>query len=263
MNLPTPIQLLSDPASIIGIGIFLVLMIAEELFPGRPLTKIKYWKLIGMVLFLINFFLSSYLPLIWNETLTQYQLMDLSFLGDLGGGIVALLIFEFGVYIWHLSMHKSNFLWRIFHQMHHSAERVDTYGAFFFSPMDMLGFTFLTSLAMVVVGGFTAQATTYAIYGSTFLAVIQHTNIKTPRWMGYIFQRPESHSVHHQKGVHAFNYSDLPLFDLIFGTFNNPREFAAETGFYPGASARIGEMFLFKDINRANEELNKNNTSQT
>jgi sterol desaturase/sphingolipid hydroxylase (fatty acid hydroxylase superfamily) len=146
-------------------------------------------------------------------------------------------------------MHKSNLLWKVFHQLHHSAERVDVYGTFFFSPMDMIGFTFLTSLALVVVGGFTTEATIYAIYGATFLAVIQHTNIKTPQWMGYIFQRPESHSIHHAKGVHAFNYSDLPLFDIILGTFNNPREFASATGFYTGASSRIVDMLLFRDIN--------------
>ncbi len=253
MNLPSPLQILMDPASIIVISIFVVLMIAEELFPGRPLPKIKYWKAKGIFSFVFYFFLSSYLPLLWNETLSQFQLFDMSFLGDLGGAIIALLIYEFGVYFWHRSMHKSSILWRIFHQMHHSAERVDSYGAFFFSPMDMIGFTFLTSLALVVAGGFTVQATIYAIYGATFLAVIQHANIKTPRWMGYIFQRPESHSLHHAKGVHAYNYSDLPLFDIILGTFNNPKEFVNETGFYTGASSRIGDMLLFKNINRAQE----------
>lgn len=253
MNLPSPFQILMDPASIIVISIFLVLMIAEELFPGRPLPKIKYWKAKGIFSFVFYFFLSSYLPLIWNETLSQFQLFDMSFLGDFGGAIAALLIYELGVYFWHRSMHKSSLLWRIFHQMHHSAERVDSYGAFFFSPMDMIGFTLLTSLALVVAGGFTVQATIYAIYGATFLAVIQHANIKTPRWMGYIFQRPESHSVHHAKGVHAYNYSDLPLFDIILGTFNNPKEFVNESGFYTGASSRIGDMLLFKNINRAQE----------
>ena len=37
-------------------------------------------------------------------------------------------------------------------------------------------------------------------------------NVRTPQWLGYLVQRPESHSVHHQRGVHAYNYSDLPLF---------------------------------------------------
>lgn len=253
MNLPNPIQILMDPASIVVISIFLILMVAEELFPGRPLPKIKNWRLKGIAAFIIYFYVSTYLPMFWNNTLTNYQLFDMSFLGDFGGALVALLIYEFGVYVWHRSMHKSNILWRVFHQMHHSAERVDTYGAFFFSLMDMIGFTFLTSLALVVAGGFTVQATIYAIYGATFLAVIQHANIKTPQWMGYIFQRPESHSLHHAKGVHAFNYSDLPLFDIILGTFKNPKEFAIETGFYIGASSRIGEMLLFKDINSSKE----------
>lgn len=257
ISLPNPIQLLRDPASIIVISIFLALMIAAELFPGRLLPNIKYWKIKGIIAFIIYFYLSSYLPMLWNDQLVKLQLFDMSFLGNIGGAIVALLIYEFGVYVWHRSMHKSNLLWKVFHQLHHSAERVDVYGTFFFSPMDMIGFTFLTSLALVVVGGFTVEATIYAIYGATFLAVIQHTNIKTPQWMGYIFQRPESHSVHHAKGIHAFNYSDLPLFDVILGTFNNPREFASETGFYTGASSRIVDMLLFRDINSNKVEQNK------
>ncbi len=248
LQLPTPWQILIDPASIIVISIFLVLIIAEAIIPGRQLPIVKYWRIKGIIAFTIYFFISSYLPLIWSDYLAEYRIMDLTFLGDYWGALIALIVYQLGVYVWHRSMHKSNFLWRIFHQMHHSAERVDTYGAFFFSPMDMIGFTFLTSLAMVWVAGFTAQATIYAIYGATFLAVIQHTNIKTPQWMGYIFQRPESHSLHHEKGIHAFNYSDLPLFDIIFGTFRNPKDFSQETGFYNGASSKLGEMLLFKDI---------------
>ena len=148
----------------------------------------------GISTFFIYFFVSSYLPLIWNNYLSAYKVFDLVLLGDYWGGLTALLLYEFGVYVWHRLMHKNHLLWRVFHQMHHSAERVDTYGAFFFSLMDMIGFTFLTSLAMIWIAGFTPQATIYAIYGATFLAVIQHTNIKTPQWAGYIFQRPESHS---------------------------------------------------------------------
>ena len=250
LQLPKPWQILIDPASIIVISIFLVLVIAEAVIPARKLPIVKYWKLKGITAFFIYFFISSYLPLIWSDHLAEYRIFDLTFLGNYWGGLTALLIYELGVYGWHRAMHKSDLLWRVFHQMHHSAERVDTYGAFFFSLMDMIGFTFLTSLAMVWVAGFTAQATIYAIYGATFLAVIQHTNIKTPQWLGYFFQRPESHSLHHAKGIHAFNYSDLPLFDLIFGTFRNPKEFSQEIGFYNGASSEIGKMLLFKDINK-------------
>jgi sterol desaturase/sphingolipid hydroxylase (fatty acid hydroxylase superfamily) len=249
LQLPTPWQILTDPASIIVISIFLFLVMAEAVIPARKLPLVKFWKVKGFAAFFIYFFVSSYLPLIWSDYLAEYRILDLTFMGDYWGGLTALLLYEFGVYVWHRAMHNNNVLWRVFHQMHHSAERVDTYGAFYFSLMDMIGFTFLTSLAMVWLAGFSAQATIYAIYGATFLAIIQHSNIKTPQWAGYIFQRPESHSLHHAKGIHAFNYSDLPLFDIIFGTFRNPKEFAQETGFYNGASAKIGKMLLFKDIN--------------
>ena len=257
LNLPTPWQILIDPASIIVISIFFILVLAEIVIPARKLPAIKYWKIKGIAAFVTYFFVSSYLPLIWNDYLAEYSVFDLSFFGDYWGGLTALLLYELGVYIWHRSMHKSNILWRVFHQMHHSAERVDTYGAFFFSLMDMIGFTLLTSLAMIWVAGFTAQATIYAIYAATFLAVIQHTNIKTPQWIGYIFQRPESHSLHHAKGIHAFNYSDLPLFDIIFGTFRNPKEFFQETGFYSGASSQIRKMLLFKDIGNVQNNNDK------
>jgi sterol desaturase/sphingolipid hydroxylase (fatty acid hydroxylase superfamily) len=89
---------------------------------------------------------------------------------------------------------------------------------------------------------------TYYLYFTTFLAVFQHTNIRTPQWLGYIVQRPESHSVHHGRGIHHYNYSDLPVFDIIFGTFRNPKEFVSESGFAGASSRQIPEMLLWRDI---------------
>ena len=68
-------------------------------------------------------------------------------------------------------------------------------------------------------------------------------------------QRPESHSLHHARGVHRHNYSDLPLWDIVFGTFRNPLDFAAETGFHPGASAQIPQMLLFRDVAGADHDV--------
>ena len=82
-----------------------------------------------------------------------------------------------------------------------------------------------------------------------FCACFQHANIRTPRWLGYIVQRPESHSVHHGRGVHAYNYTDLPIFDLLFGTFKNPEHHEVEAGFYDGASRRLGQLLLGVDVN--------------
>jgi sterol desaturase/sphingolipid hydroxylase (fatty acid hydroxylase superfamily) len=169
-------------------------------------------------------------------------------LGTFWGGILGALIYEFLVYWWHRSMHTFKPLWLMFHQLHHSAERVDTYGAYYFSLLDMIGWTILQSLSLVLIIGITPSAATIAIIITSFLGIFQHTNVKTPHWLGYIFQRPESHSIHHGKNIHRYNYSDLPVFDIIFGTFRNPKTFEVEVGFYPGASERIWEMLAFKDI---------------
>jgi sterol desaturase/sphingolipid hydroxylase (fatty acid hydroxylase superfamily) len=105
-----------------------------------------------------------------------------------------------------------------------------------------------------MIVGITPEATVLVIYTTTFLGVFQHSNIRTPRWLGYIIQRPESHSAHHERGVHARNYSDLPLFDILFGTFHNPKDFARETGFYDGASSRVIDMLRWQDVLRPHSD---------
>ena len=83
-----------------------------------------------------------------------------------------------------------------------------------------------------------------------FNAAFQHANIRTPRWLGYVIQRPESHSVHHGRGYHRNNYSDLPLWDIVFGTFENPADPVAACGFWDGASNRLGDLLLGRNVTR-------------
>ncbi|MFS4445423.1 sterol desaturase family protein [Maribacter sp. 2307UL18-2] len=249
-NLPLPLELVFDPISYIVFSIYGGLILWEALWPARKLPKVRFWKLKGFLAFVLFFYLSSYLPLLWDGALAEFQVFDLTGLGTVWGAVAGIMIYELGVYFWHRSMHRNDTLWRIFHQMHHSAERLDSYGAFYFSPMDMIGFTFLGSLCLVVIAGFTPEATTLIILGTTFLSIFQHSNIRTPVWMGYIIQRPEAHALHHAKGIHAYNYSDISFFDMLFGTFKNPKKFEHETGFYQGASSKIRQMLIFKDISK-------------
>jgi sterol desaturase/sphingolipid hydroxylase (fatty acid hydroxylase superfamily) len=250
MNLPTPLDILRDPVSQYLIAIYVLLILWEAIFPARELVAIKYWKVKGIAIFLFYFFLSSYLPLFINPYLEPYRLVDLSSVGVFGGAAIGILLYEFGVYVWHRAMHRSDFLWKIFHQMHHSAERLDTYGAFFFSPMDMIGWTVLSSICLTLIVGLAPEAIVITLLVTNFLSIFQHANIHTPRWLGYIVQRPESHTEHHAKNIHAGNYSDLPLFDILFGTFKNPKTYSHDTGFYPGASKRVREMLLFRDVSK-------------
>ena len=111
-----------------------------------------------------------------------------------------------------------------------------------------LGFTFVGSLALVLGFGVSADAAILINYAATFMGMFQHANISTPRWLGYVIQRPESHNYHHERGVHARNYGDLPLFDILFGTFHNPEDFAGQVGFFDGGSKKVGPMLIGKVI---------------
>ena len=245
--MPTPLQILMDPVSLALLGIYATLMLLEALFPARTLPRIRGWRTRGLVVFATYFFLASYLPLVWGEVLAKFIVFDLDGVQPLAAAGIAVLTYELLVYAWHRSMHSSSLLWRTFHQMHHSAERLDTFGAFYFSPLDSIAFTFVSSIALTIIG-LPAKAVTYYFYITMFLGVFQHTNIRTPRWLGYIVQRPESHSVHHGRGIHHWNYSDLPLFDILFGTFRNPKDFVHSAGFEGASSAQIPDMLMFRDI---------------
>lgn len=247
--MPTPLEILLDPISLTVIGMYAVLIGWEALTPARQLPTIRGWKLRGLAAFTLYFFVSSYLPLLWSEYLLAWQWFDLSALNTWTGALIGLLTYEAGAYVYHRSMHRFSWLWRSLHQMHHSAERLDTYSAFWFSPLDMIGWTAVFSVCLTLCG-LSAKATTLVLYATTFLAIFQHSNIRTPRWLGYLIQRPESHSQHHARGVHSGNYADLPIFDLLFGTFHNPRNFANQTGFNDGASTRVSDMLLWRDVAR-------------
>jgi hypothetical protein len=50
-------------------------------------------------------------------------------------------------------------------------------------------------------------------------------------------------------GVHYDNYTDFSVWDMLFGTFRNSREFRGECGFEAGADRKMGAMFAFADVN--------------
>jgi len=262
--MPTPWEIILDPISLVIIGLYVALMLWEAVAPGRRLPKMPGWKSKTMVSFAAYFMLASYLPLLWDGLLAEYRLFDLTGLGVAGGAVAGLLVYELCAYGYHRALHESDTLWRFVHQVHHSAERLDTFSAFWFSPADMVGWTAVSSFALVFVLGIQPAAATILLVTLTLMGIFQHTNIRTPRWLGYLVQRPESHTLHHGKGSHRYNYADLPLIDMIFGTFRNPPGYEVETGFYPGASNRIVDMILGKDQSRlATPESHKPSRHQT
>lgn len=260
--MPTLIQLFSDPITWAFFGIIAALWLLEALLPARPLPPSQGHVLRGLATLLTFFLVSSYLPYWLGPVLEPVRVADLSGLGTWGGALVATMAYQVIGYVYHRSLHASDVLFRAVHQLHHSAERLDVASAFLFAPFDMIGWTVVSTLALTLVG-VTPEATVVFVLAGTVLSTFQHANLKTPRWLGYIVQRPESHSHHHGRGVHRNNYADLPVLDLLFGTFQNPEHFADQTGYYAGGSARVVDMLLCKDVTRAELSLGEHAPQST
>jgi sterol desaturase/sphingolipid hydroxylase (fatty acid hydroxylase superfamily) len=126
---------------------------------------------------------------------------------------------------------------------------VDVLGAAFMHPLDIALGSLATSTVVAVLG-LSRAAVAVAVILTLFMGVLQHLNVRTPVWLGYLMQRPESHSLHHARGLHTGNYGNLALWDIVFGTFQNPLEFTADAGFYDGASARVLDLLRGRDVQR-------------
>ena len=240
---------MTDILGYAGLALIPAFILLDAFRGYRRYKPQRAWRMRGIVVTVAAVWLSMLVAGGWAELLGDLTLFDLSSLGTTWGVPVGILVYEFVHYWYHRAIHRFDPLWRLAHQMHHSAERIDAFGAYYLHPVDVFFFTTWASLVFVPLLGLDAVATAIAAAFLTFNAMFQHANIRTPHWLGYFIQRPESHCVHHARGIHHYNYSDLPLWDIVFGTFVNPRDVEGmEAGFYDGASTRVPEMLLFREV---------------
>jgi sterol desaturase/sphingolipid hydroxylase (fatty acid hydroxylase superfamily) len=226
---------------------YVAFLIAERLAPARPLPAVRGWFWKGLVFFLAGGAIVGALPGVWAGWVREHRLINLEGLGVAGGFVVGLVATDLVIYWFHRLRHRVPLLWRL-HQMHHSSERLDVPSAFHFHPLETVLFAFVTTFLTALLFGLHPLAAGLVGYFGFFISVFTHANIRTPRWLGYILQRPEAHAIHHQRGVHAFNYGALALWDAVFGTFRNPATFEGEMGFWDGASSKVGSMLVGADV---------------
>jgi sterol desaturase/sphingolipid hydroxylase (fatty acid hydroxylase superfamily) len=82
----------------------------------------------------------------------------------------------------------------------------------------------------------------------THFEFFHHTNIRTPRWVGWFFQRPEMHRIHHQLGRHKNNYGDITWWDMLFGIYENPAEWVHRCGFDADREQQLLKMLAYQDV---------------
>ena len=161
-------------------------------------------------------------------------------------GLGAYLVITFFVYWWHRYRHHNNFAWKVFHQIHHSTYRLQAFTAFYAHPSDFVANVFIINLVCYGLLGMSIESASWATLWVAIFEYWEHTNIRTPRWLGYLIVRPEMHRIHHERDRHRNNYG-LPIWDMIFGTYENSSR-QVECGFDIKQEKRISEMLACKQV---------------
>jgi sterol desaturase/sphingolipid hydroxylase (fatty acid hydroxylase superfamily) len=224
---------------------------AERLFPGRELPHSSGWYVRAVFLNLVQLGIVILAGVTWNEWLQGPSLLHIDgALPAIGQGFACWFVGTFVFYWWHRARHSVQLFWNVFHQIHHSASRIEALTSFYKHPLEIAINSVLSSTIIFVVLGAGVDA---AAWYSLFAALGEfyyHSNLRTPRWTGYFIQRPEHHSVHHQLGVHHYNYADITWWDRMFGTFKEADTFTPRCGYAHGREQRLLEMLAFQDVNK-------------
>jgi sterol desaturase/sphingolipid hydroxylase (fatty acid hydroxylase superfamily) len=207
------------------------------------------WQLMGLGFFLLLGVVNGVVSGILLRLTGGFHLIDGSRLGVIPGALAGYVVVSFGNALMHRAYHRYGWLWRHVHQLHHAPQRLDVAGVMYQTPLEMAANAVLFIGVTTALLGLPPLAAMLCAYIAAFYGMFQHLNLRTPAWLGLFIQRPEAHCEHHRREVHAWNYSDLPLWDMLWGTFRNPAGFTGELGFTEGPSRRAWAMLRGHDVN--------------
>lgn len=227
---------------------FFAFMAVEALIPARrAMPQIRHWRLIGIAGFVVSMAVNVLAPLAILPLFAGIRALDLSGWGG-WAALPTVMLTTFFTYWSHRVQHRFDLLWRMGHQLHHGVARIDVASAFIFHPVDVMIQVFWTLLAAVLLGVSPVAGAIAGVLGA-WIAFYQHWNIDTPRWTNWIIQRPEAHMLHHEYNVHARNFGDMPVWDMLFGTYQNPaRADDIRVGFEPERMRRWLAMLAMVDV---------------
>ena len=229
-----------------------ICFVIEKIIPGWNLPSIKTWPIRVILINIVQLIVVITAGFTWEKWFAQYSILHTSeIFGNIGGGLFAYFIATFIFYWWHRWRHTIDFLWLAFHQIHHSPQRIEVITSFYKHPLEMIVNSIFGSIIVFVFLGLNVESGAVYTFCTAVGEFFYHTNITTPRWIGYFFQRPEMHRIHHQFNRHKNNYGDIVWWDMIFGTYENPKTFDFTCGFTPAREERLIEMLYFTDVHKS------------
>jgi sterol desaturase/sphingolipid hydroxylase (fatty acid hydroxylase superfamily) len=138
--------------------------------------------------------------------------------------VLALVLLDGWMYVWHRANHTIPFLWR-FHRMHHSDRHMDVTTATRFHLGEQVGSSLLRLGLIPLLG---IEAWNIVVYDTLVIAITQfhHADISLGRWdsrLRWLIVTPDMHKVHHSdwREETDSNYSTvLSLWDFLARSFH-------------------------------------------
>ena len=237
------VPVLTVERSIIGVGGFVLIWLAECVWPFRPFVDVR-WRRYAINLCILSsnaLLLSVLLGGLLVSTYHAFELRRFGLLYRLGidawpNAWMTLIILDGVTYVWHRAYHTVPFMWRM-HRVHHSDRDLDvtTSGRFHLTEMALSACFRL--LVIALLGATVAGVVMFEIIFG-LLNQLEHANLRIPEpfetWLRWVIVTPDMHRVHHsQLREHTnSNYSTIfSWWDRLFGTYR----FGA-----PQATLRIG-----------------------
>ena len=145
--------------------------------------------------------------------------------------VVAVILLDYTLYLWHILLHRVPLLWRL-HLAHHVDLDLDASTAMRFHFLEFLA-SIPWRLAQIVLIGATPRMLALWQQLTAAEVVFHHSNLRLPprveRWLSRIVVTPRLHGIHHStvRVERNSNFSSgLTVWDLIHGTIRTdvPRE---------------------------------------
>lgn len=227
----------------------LLLFVLEHVIPAHPTRPKPQWYLRAALVSAFQFLVVAAVENLWRGWEGSVSLFNLSgVINPWLGAFLAYFIFTFVVYWWHRLRHSSDLLWRVFHQFHHSPQRIQTLTAYYMHPLDMFVSLTISNIILFPLLGLSADDGAVYTLITGLAGLLIHANIKLPRQVGYVFQTPEMHRLHHKHGHHNQNFSDITWWDMLFGTYGNPKNEVGHCGFTEDLEERILPLLLGRKL---------------
>lgn len=233
---------------------FAILFLLERVIPGRRDPFDASWYIRAVTVNVVQLAILVAIATLLNPWLSKHSLFHVAaqWPKPVAGLAVAILgsLIQYG---WHRAEHANNYLWRTFHQIHHSPSRIDILTTNYAHPLDYIVNTTIHSVAGLIILGVDAEGMAWSVFIYGVNNYFAHCNLQSPRWLGYLMQRPEMHRIHHKFEHHHQNYG-FPMWDMLFGTWINPpvdEDF--KCGFEGRREHMLAEMLVGQDVNPPKE----------